>query len=457
MQVNATGPIARVHVTGDGNNVTGQAGTHLLGRIAGRFGIWGGLSAAMAGTTQRSSAHDRGTVLTQLAMMIAAGGRAVADLKTLRDQPRLFGEVASDVTAWRVAHEVGDDRRGAIVAARQAACRRLLADADPGEIVLDVDATLVHLDSEGKQQAAATFKGGFGFAPMLCFVEPLGIAAGMLRPGGATANNAADQLAVIDQAIGCLPESWQAGHHDGDNETAVQRRLVVRADTAGGSKKVTTGLANRNLVFSVGMRASDVAAGVIAAIDEDAWVPAVNVDGQPRDGAEVTEVPALVPLWAPKGTRAIVRRERPHPGASLRLWDHNGLRHQVTLTNDPDRDPVVIEREHRAHAQVENRIKNLKDCGLSRLPFSNWDANRTWVELVLLADLLLTALQNLVEDDELAVAEPRRLRYTLLHVAARIIDHARQLRLRLDRNWPWTHTLVAVHRRLDALPAPTAG
>lgn len=456
MQVNTTGPIARVRVTGDGKNVTGQAGTHLLGRIASRFGVTAGLSAAMAGTTVRSSAHDRGTVLTQLAMMIAAGGRAVTDLKTLRDQPRLFGKVASDVTAWRIAHEVDDGRRDQVVATRQAACRRLLAEAEVDEIVLDVDATLIHLDSEGKDGAAATFKGGFGFAPMLCFVEPLGLAAGMLRPGGATANNAADQLAVIDQAIACLPDRWQAGHHDGDDPGDVQRRLAVRADTAGGTKKVTTGLANRNLLFSVGMRANDTAAEVIAAIDEDAWVPAVNADGQPREGAEVAEVPALVPDWAPEGTRAIVRRERPHPGASLRLWDHNGLRHQVTLTNDPDRDPVVLEREHRAHSQVENRIKNLKDTGLSRLPFSDYDANRTWVELVLLADLLLTALQVLTDDDELAVAEPRRLRYTLLHVAARIIDHARQVRLRLDRTWPWTHVLVAIHRRLDAMPAPSA-
>ena len=456
MSVNTTGPIARVHVTGDGKNVTGQAGTHLLGRIAGRFGVTDGLSAAMAGTTQRSSAHDRGIVLTQLAMMIAAGGRAVTDLRTLRDQPRLFGEVASDVTAWRVAHEVDDARRERVIEARQGACRRLLAEADPDEIVLDVDATLIHLDSEGKQHAAATFKGGFGFAPMLCFIEPLGLAAGMLRPGGATANNAADQLAVIDQAIAGLPEQWQAGHHEGDDEALVQRRLVVRADTAGGTAKVAKGLASRNLLFSLGMRANDTAAAVIANIDEQLWVPAMDADGTPRDGAEVAEVPALVPGWAPEGTRAIVRRERPHPGASLRLWDHNGLRHQVTLTNDRDRDPVALEREHRGHAQVENRIKNLKDCGLSRPPFSDYDANRTWVELVLLADLLLTALQILADDDELAVAEPRRLRYTLLHVAAKIVDHARRVSLRLDRSWPWTHVLVRIHRRLDTLPAPVA-
>jgi hypothetical protein len=125
----------------------------------------------------------------------------------LRDQPRLFGEVASDVTAWRVVHRVDDDRRGAVTAARQAACRHLLEDVDLDEVVLDVDATLLHLDSEGKQHAGTTFKGGFGFAPMLCFIEPLGLPAGMLRPGGATANNGADQLAVIDQATASLPPS----------------------------------------------------------------------------------------------------------------------------------------------------------------------------------------------------------------------------------------------------------
>jgi hypothetical protein len=182
LSVHATGPIAAVHVTGDGKGVTGQAGTYLLGRIAERFGIAGGLSTAMAGSTERASAHDRGTVLTQLAMMIAAGGRCVSDLRTLRDQPALFGTVASDATGWRVVHQVDDERRGAVAAARQAACRRLLEQAELDEIVLDVDATLLHLDSEGKQQAGATFKGGFGFAPMLCFHRTARVAGGDAAP-----------------------------------------------------------------------------------------------------------------------------------------------------------------------------------------------------------------------------------------------------------------------------------
>jgi len=97
---------------------------------------------------------------------------------------------------------------------------------------------------------------------------------------------------------------------------------------------MTIALAARNLIFSVGMRATGVADEVMKAIPDDAWAPAINRDGQERDGAHVAEVPGMVPHWAPPGTRAIVRRERPHPGATLRLWDHDGLRRQVTLTND---------------------------------------------------------------------------------------------------------------------------
>lgn len=449
MSVHVIEPSARVTVTGDGAGVTSQAGTHLLGRIAARLGIAAGFSQVLAGTTSRVSAHDRGRVLTQLAMMIAAGGRCLSDLKTLRDQPDLFGTVASDPTGWRAVHQVDDTLLEGLVHVRQAATRRLLEQADVDELDLKVDATLLNLHSEHKEGAAATFKGTFGFAPMLCFIEPLGLPAGMLRPGNATANNAADQLAVVDQAIASLPAVWQSGHRPGDDPAAVRRRVTVSADTAGGTKKMVQGLAARNLVFKVGMRTSEGAAAVIAGLDEHGWIDAIDANGRRRDGAQVREVPGLVPDWAPDGTRAIVRRERPHPGAQLRLWDHNGLRHQVTLTNDTEPDVRIIERAHRRHATVENRIKNLKDCGLSRLPFHSYDANRVWVELVQIAALLLAALQQLVTDDDLAIAEPRRLRYALLHVAARITRHARRVWLRLDTTWPWTDQLLTAHRRLD--------
>ncbi len=460
MQENTTGPIARVHVTGTGVGVTGQAGTHLLGRVANRIGIHDGLSAVMDGTTVRSTARRRGTVLTQLSMMIAAGGRCLSDLKTLRDQPALFGDVASDATAWRTINNDCDDvRLDMIPGVRQAAIRRLLDRAglaEQDEVVLDVDATLLHLSDDTKEGAAPTFKRGFGFAPMLCFIEPFGLPAGMLRPGNHTANNAADHLAVVDQAIASLPEVFQTGHRPGDQPDRVQRRVIVRTDTAGGTTKTIRGLADRNIVFSVGLRSSQARAAVMVQIPDDVWQPAINTDGKVRDGAHVAEVPDLVPAWAPAGTRAIVRRERPHPGASLRLWDHDGLRRQVTLTNDTDFDIVALELAHRAHAQVENRIKNFKDTGLGRLPFRAWHANLVWFELVLLAAVLLAGLQTFIADPGLSRAEPRRLRYTLLAIAARIVHRHGQVHVRLDRTWPWTHVLVDVHRQLDTMPATAA-
>jgi hypothetical protein len=457
LKVQAIGPVRRVVVTGGGADVTGQAGTHLLGQIADGLGIAAGWSAVMADTTTRSTAHDRGRLLTQVSMMIAAGGRCLSDLKTLRNQPLLFGEVASEATAWRAMQQVDDDRLAGLVQVRQAAIRRLLEQAPDDEVVLDIDASLVNVDSDAKQGAASNFKGGFGFHPMLCFIEPAGLAVGMLRPGNATANNIGDQLAVVDQAIAALPDVWRAGHQPGDAPETVERVLRVRADTAAGGRTMMAGLAARNVVFSVGMRVTADACAAIRDIPDEVWVDARNADGSIREGAQVCEAPDLVPANAPAGTRAIVRRERPHPGASLRLWDYNGMRHQVTLTNDDSDDIVALERFHRSHAIVENRIKQLKDCGLARMPFSGWDANRAWFETVLTAALLLAGLRTLVSDDpELSKAEPRRLRYTLLHVAARIVHRSRRVFLRLDRTWPWTGQLLAANDRLPGWIATPA-
>ncbi len=457
MSVNASGPINRVVVTGDGEKVSSLAGTHLLGAVAQRLGVASGFSQVLAGTTQRVSAYDRGTVLAQLSMMLASGGRSLSDLRVLRDQPDLFGQVASDPTAWRAVHQVDDELLAQLREVRVGATRRLLSAAGADELVLDVDATLIDIDSEQKQGAAATFKGGFGFHPVACTIEPVGVTGGVrLRPGNATANNAADQLAVIDEAIDSLPAVWRAGHRPGDEAFKVNRDLVLRGDTAACSRAMLTGLMERNLVFSVGLRASEAAAGVVADLDDDVWIEAIDTDGRVRTAALVAEVAQLVPAWAPTGTRAIVRRERAHPGAKLRLWDYDGWRHQVVLTNDTHPDIARLELRHRRHAQVENRIKNLKDTGLARLPFHAWDANQVWVELVAVAGLLLAALQVLVDDDDLAVAEPRRLRYTLLHIAARIAHHARRVWLKLDRSWPWTPQLLGIYDRLSTIPATVA-
>jgi hypothetical protein len=72
---------------------------------------------------------------------------------------------------------------------------------------------------------------------------------------------------------------------------------------------------------------------------------------------------------------------------------------------------------------------------------------------VLIAHDLIRWTQTLTLEGELAKAEPKRLRYRLLHVAGRLSFHGRRAQLRLQHSWPWAEQLVAAFHRLKA-PAP---
>src|SRR5690242_19679651 len=162
----------------------------------------------------------------------------------------------------------------------------------------------------------------------------------------------------------------------------------------------------------------------------------------------------------PDGTRIIVRRERPHPGAQLSLFDQDeGMRHQVFLTDTPVAgcgSLQDLEVRHRAHARVEDHIRCGKSTGFGRFPSRRFAINQAWLELSLTAIDLLAWTRTLLLDGELATAEPKKLRYRLLHAAARITRGARRLRLRIAATWPWAVDLVAAYTKLAALPQPTS-
>jgi len=208
--------------------------------------------------------------------------------------------------------------------------------------------------------------------------------------------------------------------------------------------------------FSVGYDLTETVRSAILDLPEDAWVPALDQDGGDRDNGEVAEITDSVELssW-PGGSRVIVRRERPHPGAQLSFTDHDGYRFQAILTDQPDPDIAIIERRHRQRARVEDRIRDDKDTGLAKLPFREFALNEVWLEIVLLAHDLIIWTQTLLLAGELAKAEPKRLRYRLLHVAARLAFHSRKAKLHLQRTWRWAGELAAAFARLKALPATT--
>jgi hypothetical protein len=428
-------------VVADGTGLSSRAGTVLLALTAQRLGLMDGLSGALAGTRERRSAHDPGRVLCDLAVMAADGGQCVSDLQALAGQPALFGNLASVPTARRVLLSIGQPQIDRVRQARALArARAWEAGAAPERVVLDFDATPISVHSE-KEHAAGHYKGGFGFNPLLvsCGREVL---AGVLRPGNAGANNAQDHLKLLELALEQLPHSVL----DGD--------ILARSDSAGASHDFASGCRETRIRFSLGYAINATVREQILALSEAAWAPAVNQDGQPREGAWVTELTGQIDLagW-PEGTRLICRRERPHPGAQLTFTDADGHRFQCFITDQDGPDIAALEATHRQHAEVEDRVKTLKATGAGHLPFQSFQANAAWFELALLAHDILVWTQQLLLDGEHASSEPKRLRYRILHVAGQITRHARRSTLHLPADWPWATAILTAFQRLQALPA----
>jgi len=354
----------------------------------------------------------------------------------------LFGAVASDATAYRCIERLDAHMLARMREARGRARDRVWGLArTPRRVILDVDATLLTAHSE-KEGAAGTYKRGFGFHPLLCFEATTGEAiAGILRPGNAGANTATDHITVLERALAQLPES------------AINSGTLVRCDSAGATHAFLDAVVARGLSFSVGCDLSGRVRDAILELPESAWAPALDIEGDPRDGAWVTELDVDLSSW-PAGTRAICRRERPHPGAQLSFSDIDGHRFQVMLTNQRGSRIARLEAVHRGRAAIEDSIRCGKASGLRNLPFRLFSMNEAWLELVLTGvDLMAWARMLLLSGTPLATSEPKRLRYRLLHVAGRIVTHARGITLRLPRSWPWAGVLLTAFQRLRALPA----
>jgi hypothetical protein len=447
LRVQRDGRHFTVDVASDGDGLVSHAGAALLAEAADRLGLTDALSRALAGMRERRGRHDPGRVVRDLAVMLADGGDCLADLRAVRDQQALFGPVASDATAFRVIDAITSDPEllGALRVARARARENAWnVGVAPERIVIDIDATLIDVHSE-KEGAAGTFKRGFGFHPLLAYLDHTREAlAGVLRPGNAGANTASDHVEIVELALEQLPR-----------ETVETTPIVVRTDSAAATHEFTDELRAASINFLMGFDLTQTIREAILALPETAWRPAIRQDGETREGAWVAELTDRLDLsgW-PQGCRVIVRRERPHPGAQLSFTDHDGHRFLATLT-DLDGNPIELECLHRARASAEDRVRNGKQTGLENLPFRDFDHNAAWLELSLIAQDLIAWTQHLALDGALALCEPKTLRYRLLHTAARLAFHARRATLRLQRTWPWADALAAAFARLAALPPPT--
>lgn len=455
MNANST---AHVKVEPGGAGVVAHVGLHALGSFADRLGLGDSLSARIPWTGERMPLHDRGKVLVQMALVLAGGGESCADIEHLRFQADLFGWVPSDSTVFRTFHEITEGTRAALDVAmaevRAKVWARSAATTRKGPVVLDIDASLVEVHSENKEQAAPTFKGGYGFHPMFCFADQTGeTLASVLRAGNAGANTVADHVVVLDRAIAQLPEAIARGHRAGDDPELVEREIVVRADSAGCTEGFLTACRERNVTFYVTARHNaQVAAAVSDAAGlEEVWEPALYQGGELREGASVCELTSLVSdPKLPQGTRLIVRREPLHPGAQRSLFPSLEFRYWGFYT-DAEGTPAELDARMRAHAHVEQHIARLKDSGLCRFPFTSFSANENWMMTVAIAADLLRWFQLLCLDGNWVVARPKALRWGILHIPGRLITTGRRRVVRIIDGWPGTDTVLGAYRRIAAL------
>lgn len=446
-----------LRVTDDGQGLVSHAGVDLLYRTAAVTGLEDALRTRLGRFVKPRSLHHPGKIILDLMVMLAAGGDCPADVGMVAHHNGVFGIVASDPTISRLITELAGDpsalrllRTARADSRRQAnQTHRTMNCPDTGasgEVIVDIDASLITAHSE-KQDAAPNYKRGFGFHPLLAYLDHgqdgtgEGL-AGIIRAGNANAGKASDHLEVLDLIVDQLDE-------------AERKNLVLRTDTAASNHEFLHVLSERGFGYSVGFAARGPVARAIGQVPASAWIPAVDADDQPRDGAWVAELTDLIELGSwPTGMRVIARKERPHPGAQLRLTDVDGHRITCFATNHTSTNLPELELRHRRRARCEDRIRNAKDTGLHNLPYHGVAANQIWIELVLTAQTLTAHLQLLALDGPHKVAEPKRLRLHLFSVAARYVRTGRRRILRIDQNWPWTDVILAAVTRLNAIRAP---
>jgi hypothetical protein len=447
-----------------------NAGAVVLLRTAEAVGLDTALSRAVAPWRRPLARHDAGKILLDLAVSLAVGGDCLADLAQLRTAPEVFGPVASDPTVSRLIDTLAADAPAALAALASArATARARAWSLAGEhapdsgidasapLVIDVDATLVTAHSE-KESAAPTFKRGFGFHPLWAFVdhgpegtgEPLAFG---LRAGNAGSNTVSDHIAVLRAALAQLP-----GHAHGRRPG---KNVLIRIDGAGGTHELLAWLTRRRLAYSVGFSLPGDLASIqqkLASIPDHAWTPAYDADRQVRPGAFVAEVTGLFDLTSwPPGMRLIVRKERPHPGAQLRITDIDGMRITAFVTNSTRGQLADLELRHRRRARAEDRIRNAKDTGLANLPLHDFTQNEIWCALVALAADLTAWMQTLaLAGHDARRWEPKRLRLRLLSIPARYARTGRRRLLHLAATAPFTALALQALDALARLTGPAA-
>jgi hypothetical protein len=452
--VRASQTLDRLAITADEDSLIADSGLLLPATLAARLGL-----AELFDERITAGAHPAQKCLTVIASALA-GGDCIDDVNALRagatgavlgHRVAAASTVGTFLRSLRWGHARQFDAVSRQLLARAAAAGAIdVTGGEGGRFVVDVDATLVEtygLAKRGAEQPMRT--GRRGYHPILAVAAGTGdVLHARLRRG--RTNDASGAPAFVTETLSRIRGAGVAGP------------VVLRADTGFYLSDVLAACTKAQVGFSIGARIHARMRALIAGLDESAWTPVPYFE----PGAAVAELGWLAfdaqqrkgKGWRGNGSwvRLIVRRTPTPPGlrdegqqALFPTYDYHPF-----ITDQPG-DPVELDRFHRAHAEVELAIRDLKyGLALNHLPTKSFAANHAWLVLQTLAHNLGRWTARLGELADTPRQTLKTLRRRYLAVPARLVRHARRLLLRLPTGWPWAQRLIDALTSLRALPAP---
>ena len=430
----------RIEIAFDGTQLVADAGLLLPATLAAHLGLKGLVDRFLDLGRSAGAANVGDKVLT-LVLSALAGGDCIDDADALRagGTERVLGfrvKAASTLGTFLRSFRWGHVRQLDRVS-RELLARAWAAGAGPGDapFTIDLDSTICETYGLAKEGATRfTYTKVRGYHPLLAIGAGTGdVLMARLRGGNANSGRSAGHF--LRETIGRVRGAGATGE------------LTVRADSGFYAHAVVAVCRVMKVRFSITVRQHRSIHRLIEAIPEAAWTPIPYWLEGGADVAETTYTPFATEKDAVP-VRLIVRRVKPTPGSQLALFT---LYDYHAFITDRVGETLVLEADHRRHAEIENAIRDLKyGMGLNHLPSGRFAANGAWLAVQVIAHNLArwTARLGLGE----GIVTTKTLRRRLFGLVGRLTRSARRVTLHLPARWPWAISWTTALERLRAIP-----
>jgi hypothetical protein len=432
--------VDRIDTVFDDDRLVAGAGLLLPATLALHLGLKG-LVDRFLDLGRAAGAANVGDKLLTLVMSALAGGDSIDDAAVLRagGTERVLGfsvKAPSTLGTFLRSFRWGHVRQLDAVS-RHLLARAWAAGAGPGAAPFTIDLDSTICETYGLQKEGALHHGYThvrGYHPLLAVAAGTGdVLMARLREG--RANTARGAAHFLRETIGRVRAAGATG------------QLTMRADSGFYAHAVVAVCRKMDVRFSITIRQSPTTRRLIEAIPEATWTPIPYwLDG----GADVAETTYVLFKGEQDAVpvRLIVRRVRPTPGSQLAafvLYDYHAL------ITDRDGETLVLEADHRRHAEIENAIRDLKyGMGLNHLPSGKFAANGAWLAVQVMAHNLARWTARIGLGAGIVTA--KTLRRRLFALVGRLTRSARRVRLHLPARWPWAIGWTAALARFRAIP-----